>query len=326
MRRSRFLSVAAVVFSILIILAIGAAAAVPLATGKGLPEVRLLDEFFPESGTAAGGVEVTGTMQPDGDVLVSQRVRFPDDTGNVVTVIRPCGGPPYVFACSTDVTLNGAPASITERAARTEISVAGSEATVGYTLRGATRVHTDIAILEWPLLPSAFGATPFEETVRVTGNLVLPGSPQSANIDPHLHATAKERNVTVTGGTITFETEAAPLLDVQLDMAFPPGSCRTSPTSAERTPRDGRASSPARPSRTRQTEIASQALDNTAGDLGEIRQTVERVVAGLALVVPGFLWLVVLVMLIFRLRRLAQPLPTPRATKRSRPATTTPPS
>lgn len=301
------------VFSILVIVAIGAAAAVPLVSGEGLPDVRLLDEFFPESGTAAGTVEVEAVMRPDGDVAVTQTVGFPDETGNVVTIERPCGQPPYVFACVTDVTVGGAPAPFTERAARTQIEVDSAAATIGYTLRGAVLAHTDIAVLDWTVVPSAFGATPFEDRVSVTGTLRLPGRPRASNVDPHLHATAPERTVAVRGAEISFATEAAPLLDVQLDVGFPPGLVPGIPD-IRRTNAEGRASfAAAQAVKDQADQIASQTLDDTTGDLGEIRETAERVVAGLALVVPGFLWLVVLVTLIGRLRRLAQPLPdTPR--------------
>lgn len=314
MRRSRALNIAAVVVSILVIVAIGAAGIVPLVTGKGLPKVRLLEGVFPESGTAAGRVEVRGELRPNGDVHVTQRVEFPGEGPNTVTIVRPCSQPPYVFGCTTDVTLDGAPVEVTERAARSEIS-AGKVAEVAYVLHGAVLAHTDVAVLDWPVVPSSFGATPFEDLVLVRGSLELPAPVEAgevAQIEPHLHAASKERITTVEAAVITFEAHAAPLFNVELDVAFPTSL-------VPKIPDIRRAGGPGLDSFRLQQSALDQADDVQASTLEatteplEVQETVERVVAALALTIPGMLWLIVLVMLILRLRRLAQPLPdTPR--------------
>ncbi|MEX2459156.1 MAG: DUF2207 domain-containing protein, partial [Actinomycetota bacterium] len=301
MRRSRALNIAAVVVSILVILAIGAAGVIPLVTGEGLPRVRLLDEFFPESGTAAGSVEVRAELRPNGDVHVTQRVEFPGDGPNMVTIARPCSQPPFVFACTTDVTLGGAPANVTEQAVRAQIS-AGRTAEVSYVLHGAVLAYTDVAVLEWPVLPSAFGATPFEELVVVSGTLELPAPVDPGEVEPHLHAGAKRRTTAVESARITFRADAAPLFNVELDVALPTAL-------VPRIPDIRRAGGAGLMTFRLSQSILDEADDLQASTLEattdpfEVRETVERAVAALALTIPGLLWLIVLVMLILRLRR-----------------------
>jgi predicted membrane protein DUF2207 len=314
-RRSRALSIAAVAVSILAIVGIAAAALVPLLSGDGLPEVRLLDDLLP-AGDGSGSVETAGELQPNGDVLVTHRVRFPDDGSHTVTLVRPCGDPPFVFACGAGFEVGGRPAATSERAARTEVAVEGRDVVVTYVLHGAVLAYADVAVVEWPLLPSPFGSSPFEDRVEVSGALGLPSAVAPSAAEAHLHAADKDRTETIEARRITFEAGAPTLFDVALHAAVPSDLVPGIPD-IRRSAGDGLDTF-------RQTEaIRDRADDVQASSVGavgsatetaaEVRRSLERAVAGLALAIPALLWLIVLVMLVFRLRRLAQPLPdTPR--------------
>jgi hypothetical protein len=299
--------------ALLAVAGIGAAAAIPLLSGEGLPEAAFLDTFLDDPGSDAERAmraEVRATMRDDGVLFVDHVATFSGDRATV-TLPRPCpGGPIPAYGCARGFSANGNPVQVTERAARAEVTVS-SGTTIAYSYHSGVHVWTDIAVLDWPVAPSSFGGTP-GDLIDVSVSLGLPGNPAAARIEPHLHAASRERTTRVAGGTVTGQSVAGQFIDVQLHVAFPPGLVPRAPAIA-RSNTGGRMS----------FDITEQALeiasDAQAGALGagetatgvvtSVREGINRAVAILALGIPALLWLVVLGMALARLRRLSEPLP-----------------
>jgi hypothetical protein len=302
--------------AVLAVAAIGTAAAIPLLSGEGLPEVAFLDEFF-EGGPGDSGpvrVNVEATLNEAGVLGVLQQTHFSGGSDGTVTLPRPCpDGPVPAYGCANGFTVDGhGTTDVTERAARGEITVP-SGAMVGYRYHSGVRVWSDIAVLDWPAVPSSFGGTP-DDLVEVSIRLQLPGRPSPARIEPHLHAASSDRTVRIEGTppVIMGHTVAGAFIDVQLHVAFPPGLVPDAPPIA-RSNIEGRTGFDIT---VQAREIASDAQAGAfgAGEVattvtGEIRKAANRVIATLALGIPALLWLVVLGMAIARLRRLSEPLP-----------------
>ncbi len=312
MNPSRRALLGALFVALLAVAGIGTAAAVPLLSGEGLPDVAFLDTFFDDVGGSdeVARADVRARLRPDAVLVVAHTATFEGDSA-VVTLPRPCpAGPIPAYGCARGFNVRGTALPVTERAARAEVTV-DRGATIGYEYHSGVRVNTDIAVLEWPVAPSAFGGTP-ADAIEVTLTLELPGNPQTGRIEPHLHAAARDRTVSVERGSVAGHTVAGQFVDVELHLAFPPALVPDAPAIA-RSNSEGRTAFDI----TQQArEIASDAQagafgagETASGVVTSVRAGINRAVAILALGIPALLWLVVLGMALARLRRLSEPLP-----------------
>ena len=295
--------------AVAVLVAVIAAGAIAgaVATVGGLPDPSIVDRLLgSEPAHDAVEARVSGRMRPDGVVIVRHEVRFTGDDGGVLTLERPCpGGEPRPFACLLDPRVDGRPASFTERAARTEISVQGRSAVVTYELWGAVAGFTDIGVLEWSVLPREFG-TPATGAFDVRVTLDLPRAPRRGTVDARLHGMGPDPAVSVRGDRISFAgTVQGQVLDVAMHVAFPVGlvpgldPLRTAGIAGRgifETAEDAR-------DRADATVAPFQGVDET------VRRVMRVVVLAFGFGIPALLWIIVAVSLVNRARRRRLPVP-----------------
>ncbi len=285
---------------LVVIIAAGAIIAAIAAAG-GLPEPTLVDELLGRTGVAGGEartIRVEGVLRPDGVLAVRHEVRFPDDGAHLVTLERPCpNGQPQPYPCAIDIRIAGQPAIVTERAARSEVSVEGDTAVIEYRLHGAVAGWLDIGVLEWVAVPRDFGGP--SGRFAMSGSLTFPSAPNAEAVDPRPHGIGPSPDVQVSGRTLTFAGEgASQILDVALNVAFPVTLVPGLPDIAKR-PIPGRAIFETGENIRDQADLATEGVDDA---LAIPRKVLGIVILAFGFGIPAILWLIVAVTVFRRVR------------------------
>lgn len=167
------------------------------------------------------GIDLTAVVAPDGSVRVEQRVRFLDGTGGLVQVPVRAGSSQL-----TDVTLDGQP--VAPGPGDTEVRVDGAAATLGFTVRRAVSAWSDLAVLDLAVHADASDASRQDPPVPFRGTITLPEGAEGGDVVAHWQ-TALDREVVVSGRTVTLAGEVPAWAGSEVAIGFSPTVVRLSP-------------------------------------------------------------------------------------------------
>jgi hypothetical protein len=237
-------------------------------------------------------VVVTAVVRADGVVHVEQRYTFASDDGGTVAVPDVAGASGFIGG-STNVTVDGQPATPSGGTFSPELRIKGKHGTVGYDLVGEVKRYTDVATLELDVLPAPDDASRQDPNVDLSGTLTVPEGPGS--VEAHLHG-GRDRSVTVAGSVVTFSADA-PIWQPfhKLAVAFPAGlvpSVAVTPIPFLATFQQNQ-----------QIQDASDAATDSVLTSVDTQEDLSRwIITAVAFGLPAIFWTIVVIGLVRRLR------------------------
>ena len=163
----------------------------------------------PEHATRVTTLDVTGAVQPNGDVLVRLLIEFPNDDGGVVRLGAPTLG------TVDGVQLDASPRTASGQSV--DLDVEGKEHNIVYVVHGAVERYPDAAIVTLPIWTNVQGASDDDKRVPITGSVQLPAAP-SGRVRWH---DASPAQLTADGAVVRLQGEIAPTSSSALSFLLP---------------------------------------------------------------------------------------------------------
>ncbi len=170
------------------------------------------------------GIELRALVAPDGSVRVEQQVRFVDASGGLVRVPLRSG-----VSQLSDLTMDGLP--LPPGPYDTEVRVGARTATLAYTVRRAVSAWSDVAVLELAVHADASDSSRQDPPVSFRGTITFPEGTEAGDLFAHWQ-TALDREVLVSGRTVTLAGEVPAWTGSEVAIGFSPQVVSLSPDAA----------------------------------------------------------------------------------------------